>query len=127
MTKPINNTINKQQEKETNVNVNQKMIEMMQTIQQNIKELNTTMSYLNQRITKIEKQVGIKTPIQTNVSSNTENSGNKNQDNTSQQLQTQSTYGRSNNNENTNVVRMGIVQPSWHSKRVVKVAKSKRL
>src|SRR2546421_6251572 len=68
MTKPINNTINKQQEKETNVNVNQKMIEMMQTIQQNIKELNTTMSYLNQRITKIEKQVGIKTPIQTNVS-----------------------------------------------------------
>ena len=103
MTKPINNTINKQQEKETNVNVNQKMIEMMQTIQQNIKELNTTMSYLNQRITKIEKQVGIKTPIQTNVSSNTENSGNKNQDSTSQQLQTQSTYGRNNNNENTNV------------------------
>src|SRR5256885_12280532 len=77
------------------------MIEMMQTIQQNIKELNTTMSYLNQRITKIEKQVGIKTPIQTNVSSNTENNGNKNQDNTSQQLQTQSTYGRNNNNENT--------------------------
>ena len=103
MTKPTNNTINKQQEKETNVNVNQKMIEMMQTIQQNIKELNTTMSYLNQRITKIEKQVGIKTPIQTNVSSNTENNGNKNQDNTSQQLQTQSTYGRNNNNENTNV------------------------
>ena len=54
MTKPTHNTINKQQEKETNVNVNQKMIEMMQTIQQNIKELNTTMSYLNQRITKIE-------------------------------------------------------------------------
>jgi len=77
MTKPTHNTINKQQEKETNVNVNQKMIEMMQTIQQNIKELNTTMSYLNQRITKIEKQVGIKTPIQINVSSNTENSGNK--------------------------------------------------
>ena len=51
---------------------------MMQTIQQNIKELNTTMSYLNQRITKIEKQVEIKTPIQTNVSSNNENSGNKN-------------------------------------------------
>src|SRR2546421_2984939 len=42
MTKPTNNTINKQQEKETNINVNQKMIEMMQTIQQNIKELNTT-------------------------------------------------------------------------------------
>src|SRR6266480_7502486 len=84
MTKPTNNTINKQQEKETNVNVNQKMIEMMQTIQQNIKELNTTMSYLNQRITKIEKQVGIKTPIQINVSSNSENSGNKNQDNMSQ-------------------------------------------
>ena len=78
MTKPTYNTINKQQEKETNVNVNQKMIEMMQTIQQNIKELNITMSYLNQRITKIEKQVRIKTPIQTNVSSNTENSGNKN-------------------------------------------------
>ena len=54
MTKPTHNTINKQQENETNVNVNQKMIEMMQTIQQNIKELNTTMSYLNQRITKIE-------------------------------------------------------------------------
>ncbi len=103
MTKPTNNVINKQQDKETNINVNQKMIEMMQTIQQNIKELNTTMSFLNQRITKIEKQVGIKTPIQTNVSSNSENSGNKNQNNTSQQLQTQSTYGRNNNNENTNV------------------------
>ena len=46
MTRPTNNIINKQQEKETNANVNQKMIEMMQTIQQNIKELNTTMSYL---------------------------------------------------------------------------------
>ena len=46
MTKLTNNVINKQQEKETNANVNQKMIEMMQTIQQNIKELNTTMSYL---------------------------------------------------------------------------------
>ena len=103
MTKLTNNVINKQQEKETNTNVNQKMIEMMQAIQQNIKELNTTMSYLNQRITKIEKQVGIKTPIQTNVSSNTEDNGNKNQNNTSQQLQTQLTYGRNNNNENTNV------------------------
>jgi len=103
MTKPTNNVINKQQEKETNININQKMIEMMQTIQQNIKELNTTMSFLNQRITKIEKQVGIKTPIQTNVSSNNKNSGNKNQNNMSQQLQTQSTYGRNNNNENTNV------------------------
>ena len=58
MTKPTNNTINKQQEKETNVNVNQKIIEMMQTIQQNIKELNITMSYLNQRITKIENKSG---------------------------------------------------------------------
>ena len=54
----------------------------MQTIQQNIKELNTTMSYLNQRITKTEKQVRIKIPIQTNVSSNNENSGNKNKNNT---------------------------------------------
>ena len=56
---------------------------MMQTIQQNIKELNITMSFLNQRITKIEKQVEIKTPIQINISLNTENSRNKNQNNTS--------------------------------------------
>ena len=52
---------------------------MIQTIQQNIKELNITMSFLNQRITKIKKQVEIKIPIQTNISFNDENSGNKNQ------------------------------------------------
>src|SRR3990170_5259287 len=60
-----------------NNSFNQQMLESMNAIQQSIKEMNLTLQYLNQKITKIEKQVGIKTPI----SPNTEQNLNKNNNN----------------------------------------------
>src|SRR5688572_5399681 len=53
-------------EKTKDNNFNQHMLDSLNAIQQSIKEMNATLHYLNQRITKIEKQVGIKTPTQMN-------------------------------------------------------------
>ena len=49
---------------DNNNNINQQLLESMNTIQQTIKEMNATLQYLNQRITKVEKQIGIKAPAQ---------------------------------------------------------------
>ena len=81
------------------------MLESMNAIQQSIKEMNLTLQYLNQRITKIEKQVGIKTPIPLN----TEQNLNKNNNNliiTTQQTNT--TQQNDNRNENVNIWRRPV-------------------
>ena len=79
----INNTNAKQQEEQNGKGFNQQMINSMNAIQQSIKEMNATLTYLNQRITKIKKQVGIKTPTQINITSksNTEESKDGNNNN----------------------------------------------
>jgi len=66
------NTDNKQPGNNVNQNtrsndINKLLLETMKGIQVNIKEVNNTLLYLNQRITKIEKQVGIKTPAREDI------------------------------------------------------------
>ena len=57
-------------EKTKDNNFNQHMLDSLNAIQQSIKEMNATLHYLNQRITKIEKQVGIKILTQMNIGQN---------------------------------------------------------
>lgn len=102
MTKPTTNTTNYQQEKKPENNFNQQMLESMNMIQQSIKEMNATLTYLNQRITKIEKQVGIKTPTQISVSTSDKNENTNTTQNNVQQKQNQSDQN-SNKNINNNV------------------------
>ena len=60
-----------------NNNINQQLLESMNTIQQTIKEMNATLQYLNQRITKVEKQIGIKAPAQIVTTSPMQNNNNE--------------------------------------------------
>ena len=62
---------------DNNNNINQQLLESMNTIQQTIKEMNATLQYLNQRITKVEKQIGIKTPAQIVTTSPMQNNNNE--------------------------------------------------
>ena len=81
-----NNANVKQQEEQNGKGFNQQMINSMNAIQQSIKEMNATLTYLNQRITKIEKQVGIKTPTQINITSKSNTEESKDGNNNNQQI-----------------------------------------
>ena len=81
-----NNANVKQQEEQNGKGFNQQMINSMNAIQQSIKEMNATLTYLNQRITKIEKQVGIKTPTQINITSKSNTEKSKEGNNNNQQI-----------------------------------------
>jgi hypothetical protein len=64
---------------DNNNNINQQLLESMNTIQQTIKEMNVTLQYLNQRITKVEKQIGIKAPAQMSITTSSMQNNNNEQ------------------------------------------------
>jgi len=73
-------TEQQQQEQNTNTNINTpNLLTAMKAIQQNLQEINTTLGNLNQRITTIEKRVGIKTPVAQTIGTTPTNTGKPNE------------------------------------------------
>ena len=71
-------------EKHTKINEdsNKAMMEMLKTINNNINEMKNTIQYINSKLIKVEKQIGIKTPPLTQGNTNNNSNENNNQERT---------------------------------------------